>query len=74
MIKIVDPAVVRVEILEHWQQLKVYGMPLKRYLGERKMELLKWEVKLSTGIQLKTLPRWLINKDQLREVQMIGNN
>ncbi len=72
-IKAVDPAVVGVEILEYWQRLKVHGMPLERYLGEGKMELLKREVESSTGIQLKTLPRWLINEDRLREVQTNGN-
>ena len=34
MVKTVDPAVVGVEILEHWQRLKVHGIPLERYLGE----------------------------------------
>ena len=36
-VKAVDPAVVGIEILEHWQRLKVHGMPLERYLGEGKM-------------------------------------
>ncbi len=36
------------------------------------MELLKHKVKSSTGIQLKSLPRWLINKDRLREQQKKG--
>ena len=71
--KTVDPAVVGVEILEHWQRLKVHGMPLERYLGEGKMELLKREVESSTGIQLKTLPRWLISEDRLRQAQITGN-
>lgn len=48
-------------------------MPLKRYLGEEKMELLKREVKSSTSIQLNTLTRLLINEDQLREAQITGN-
>ncbi len=39
--KTVDSAVVGVEILEHWQRLKVHGMSLERYLGDGKMELLK---------------------------------
>ena len=42
--KTVDAAVVGVEILEHWQRLKVHGMSLQRYLGEGKMEQLKREV------------------------------
>ena len=53
-----------VEVLEHWQRLKVHGMSLDRYLGEEKMELLKREVELSTGIKLKALPRWLINENR----------
>ena len=39
--KTIDPAIVGVEVLEHWQRLKVHGMSLDRYLGEGKMELLK---------------------------------
>ena len=31
--KSVDDTVVGVEVLEHWQRLKVHGMPLARYLG-----------------------------------------
>ncbi len=71
--KTVNPAIVGVEILEHWQRLKVHGMSLERYLGEGKMELLKREVESSMGIQLKTLPRWLISEDRLREAQTIGS-
>lgn len=37
------------------------------------MELLKREVESSTGIQLKALPRWLINENRLREQQETGN-
>ena len=70
--KTVDAAIVGVEILEHWQRLKVYGMPLERYFGEGKIELLKREVESSTGIQLKTLPRWLISESRLKEQQENG--
>lgn len=42
-------------------------MPLPRYFGERKMELLCREIKSSTGIKLITTPRWLINKARLEE-------
>ena len=72
-VKSVDPAVVGVEVLEHWQRLKVHGMPLNRYLGEGKMELLKREVESATGIQLKTLPRWLISENRLKEQQESSN-
>lgn len=68
--KSVDASVVGIEILEHWQCLKVHGMPLERYLGDRKMDFLKREVESSTGIQLKTLSRWLINENRLREEQV----
>ena len=72
-VKAVDPAVVRIEILEHWQRLKVHGMPLERYLGEGKMELLKREVESAMGIQLKSVPRWLISENRLREQQESSN-
>ena len=42
--KSVDPAVIGVGILEHWQRLKFHGMPLEKYLGKGKIELLKREV------------------------------
>ena len=70
--KTVDAAVIGVEILEHWQRLKVHGMSLERYLREGSMELLRREVESSTGIQLKALPYWLINKSHLREQQETG--
>ena len=72
-VKSVDPEVIGVEVLEHWQRLKVHGMPLERYLGEGKMELLKREVESATGIQLKTIPRWLISESRLREQQESNN-
>ena len=71
--KSVDPAVVGVEILEHWQRVKVHGMPLERYLGEGKMRLLRREVESATGIQLKTLPRWLISESRLKDQQEFNN-
>lgn len=48
--KTLDPGVVGVELLEHWQSLKVPGMSLKRYLSEGSIELLKREVESSTRI------------------------
>lgn len=54
--KAIDDAVVGAEILEQWQQLKVHGMSLERYLGPGKLELLRREVEFSTGIPLKTMP------------------
>lgn len=62
-----------IEVLENLQRLKVHGMPLERYLGEGKMELLKKEVESATGIELKTLPRWLISESRLREQQEVSN-
>ena len=49
-VKTVDAAIVEVEVLEHWQRIKVYGMSLERYLGEGKVELLQRELESSTGI------------------------
>ena len=71
--KSVDQAIIGVEVLEHWQRLKIHGMPLERYMNEGSMELLKREVESSTGIQLKTLFRWLINENRLREQQKAEN-
>lgn len=65
--KAVDAGVIGVEALERWQRLKVHGMSLARYLGEGKMELLCREIESSTGIQLKTVPRWLISESRLEE-------
>lgn len=36
-------------------------MSLAGYLGEQKIEVLCREIELSTGIQLKTVPCWLIS-------------
>ena len=37
------------------------------------MELLKREVESSTGIPLKTMPRWLINEERLKEQQEVNH-
>lgn len=55
--KAVDSGVTAVETLERWQQLKIHGMSLARYLGERKMEVFFREIESSTKIQLKTVTR-----------------
>lgn len=60
--KSIDEKFIGIEALERWQRLKMHRMPLAQYLGEEKMELLRREIKSSTGIQLKTLPRWLISE------------
>lgn len=60
-------AIIRAEELQHWQRLKVHSMPLSRYLGKGKIELLKREVESSTRIKLKTVSRWLIHENRLRE-------
>ena len=65
--KSVDERTVGVEKLEQWHRLKVYGMPLMRYFGKGKMKLLCREIKSSTGIKLKTMPRWVISKARLEE-------
>ena len=52
-VKTVDPAVVGIEVLEHWQRLKVYGMLLKINLGEGKIKLLRRKVESTIEIQLK---------------------
>ncbi len=71
--KSVDEGVIEVEALERWHRLKVHGMPLMRYLGEGKMELLCRKIKSSPGIRLKTIPRWLINEECLKERLESGN-
>ena len=51
----IDQAIIGIEILEHYQHLKVHEMSLKKYLVERSMELLKRKFESSIGIQLKSL-------------------
>ena len=72
-VKAINDAVIGVEILEHWHRLKIHGMSLDRYLGLGNMELLKREVESLTGISLKTILRWLINENRLREQQENNN-
>ena len=48
--KSVDEGVIGVEALERWHRLKVHGMPLLRYFGEGRMEVLSREIESSTGI------------------------
>ncbi len=71
--KSVDNKVMGKEALERWQRLKIHGISLVQYLDERKMEMLCQEIELSTEIQLKTRPRWLINKIRRKERLESGN-
>lgn len=48
-------------------------MSLDRYLGSEKLQHLKREVESSIGIQLKTMPHWLISKDCFKEKQKKGS-
>lgn len=65
--KSIDEGVIGVEALERWHRLKVHGMPLMRYLGEGRMEVLSWKIESSTGIKLKATPRWLISEARLED-------
>lgn len=60
---------VRVEVIEHWQRLKIHGIALARYLGPDKMELFKRKIEFSTRIALKAMLQWLVNKDRLKKQQ-----
>ena len=71
--KTIDDAVRGVEVLEQWHRLKVHKMSLKQYLGPGNMDILKREVKSSTGIPLKATPRWLISENRLQEQQENNN-
>ena len=71
--KSVDEGVIGVEALERWHRLKVHGMPLLRYFGEGRMEILSREIESSTGIKLKTTPRWLIGEARIEERLDNGN-
>lgn len=55
--KSIDKAVIGVEALERWKQLKIYGISLARYFGERKIELFSQEIESFIVIKLKTTPR-----------------
>lgn len=47
-------------------------MSIAKYLVERKIELLWQNIQLSIGIELKTIPCWLINKSWLEEQLEFG--
>ncbi len=65
--KLIDKEITRIKVLEQWHRLKVYGIPLIRYLREGKIEVFCQEIESSMEIKLKTTPRWLINEVQLEE-------
>ena len=65
--KSIDEGVIGVEALEKWHRLKVHGMPLLRYFGEGKMEILSLRIESFTGIKLKRTSQWLLSKAQLEE-------
>ncbi len=63
----IDVEKVKAEVLKHQQWWKIHRMSEERYLGERKMELLKWEFESYTKIKLKMLPWWLIDENCLED-------
>lgn len=65
--KSIDEKVIRLEVLEHLQSLKMYKISLIRYLGKGKMELFWQEIKLSIRIYLKILSCELIGETQQEE-------
>ena len=40
----VDTAVISTKILKYWQRIKVYRMPLDKYLENGKIEIFKREI------------------------------
>jgi hypothetical protein len=59
-----DLAVVSVELSEQWHQVKVHGVPLRRYLTLG-LGLAREEIKLSTNYRLKGDPMWLRDPQEL---------
>lgn len=55
-VKTLNQAIIRVEILKHWQRLEVHEISLEKYLDKRSMDLLKCKIEFSMGIILKSLP------------------
>lgn len=51
----------------------LYKIFFKKYLGKRKIKVLKYKVESLTSIQFEILLRQLINKDQLKTQQSISN-
>lgn len=72
-VKSLDSEVIVVEVLKHWQRLKVHGMSLEKYLEEERMELFGKKIEWATGIQLSTIPCWLISESRLRKQQESNN-
>ena len=65
--KSINKGIIEVEVLQKWHRLKVHGMPLLRYFGEEKIEILSWEIESSIEIKLKTTPQWLLSKVRLKK-------
>lgn len=66
-VKAINAGVIRVEVLERWQRLKIYRMLLVKYFRKGKIKLLCRKIKSFTSIQLKTVPRLLISESRLEE-------
>lgn len=50
-----DQVVIDVEVLKHWHRLKIHGISLEKYLGDRKKELFRREIESLTSIRLITI-------------------
>jgi hypothetical protein len=67
-----DPAVVSIKLPKQWYQVKVHGVPLRRYLTVG-LGLAQEEIKLGTTHRLKRDPMWLQDPRMLREEDKKGS-
>jgi hypothetical protein len=67
-----DPVVVSIKLSKQWYQVKVHGVPLRRYLTLG-LGLAQEEIELSTNYRLKRDPTWLWDPKELREEDKKGS-
>jgi hypothetical protein len=67
-----DPVVVSIKLSKQWHQVKVHGVPLRRYLTLG-LGLAQEEIELSTNYRLKRDPTWLQDPKELREEDKKGS-
>lgn len=65
--------VLELKVPKYCQWLKIYRMPLNKYLRKKMIELFKKKIKSVIRIQLNALAYWFISKNCLKEQQEFGN-
>jgi hypothetical protein len=65
----INSSITSFQAAEQWYTLKIHTISLNRHLNPLGMEALKDDIKITIGLSLPTLPRWLNEKRALERFE-----